>query len=104
MNSSNPLYYCALGDCLIGLEQIQDAFAAYEKAVKIDNSRVGAYYNRLGNSLMKAEKFSQAADAFLSAIKYEPVRQYYLNLALAYKEAGLHEKADMIERDLKKIE
>ena len=64
VNSSNPLYYCSLGDSLVGLGKIQNALEAYEKAVQCDNSRAGAYYNRLGHSLMKAGNFSQAADAF----------------------------------------
>ena len=104
VNSSNPLYYCSLGDSLIGLGQIQNALAGYEKAVEVDNSRSGAYYNRLGNSLMKAGNLSQAADAFHSAIKHESVRQYYLNLASAYKGMGLNDQADMIILDIKKFE
>jgi tetratricopeptide (TPR) repeat protein len=104
INSSNPLYYCSLGDSLIGQGQIQNALAVYEKAVEVDNSRSGAYYNRLGNSLMKAGNFSQAADAFHSAIKHESVRQYYFSLASAYKGMGLNEQADMIILDIKKFE
>lgn len=100
---SNPLYHCALGDCLIGLGHMKNALAAYEKAVQYDRSRAAMYFNRLGNSLLKAGNHSQAADAFQSAIKYESAGQYYLNLALAYRGMGLKEKADMIERDLKKI-
>lgn len=102
LNSENPLYYCSLGDIFIGLGQIQDALAAYEKAVKYDNSGAGAYYNRLGNSLMKADNFLQAVEAFKSAITYDPLRPYYLNLAAAYKEAGFARQADMILGEIDK--
>jgi len=96
VNSSHPLYYCSLGDTLVGLGQIQNALAAYEMAVQCDKSGAGAYYNRLGNSLMRSKNFSQAVEAFKSAITYDPVRPYYLNLASAYKKMGFADKADMI--------
>lgn len=102
LNSSNPFYYCSAGDSLIGLGQIQEALASYEKAVQLDKSSAGAFFNRLGNSLMKAENFSEAAKAFQYAVKYEPVRQYYLNLAWAYKEMGLAAQAETIILELNK--
>jgi hypothetical protein len=103
IHPSNPLYYCSLGDCLIGLAQPQNALKAYDKAIHIDQARAGVYYNRLGNSLMNAGQFSLAADVFQSAIQHEPVRQYYLNLARAYRNMGLDEQADAIEQDGKEI-
>jgi tetratricopeptide (TPR) repeat protein len=103
VNPSNPLYYCSLGDTLIGLGQLQNALAAYERAVQCDHSGAGAYYNRLGHSLMKANNFSQAVEAFNSAITYDPVRPYYLNLASAYKGMGFANQADMILREINKI-
>ena len=103
VNSSNPLYYCSLGDIFIGLGQIQKALAAYETAVQCDNSGAGAYYNRLGHSLMKTNNFSQAVEAFKSAIAYDPVWPYYLNLASAYKGMGFADQADMILCEINKI-
>jgi tetratricopeptide (TPR) repeat protein len=103
VNSSNPLYYCSQGDTLIGLGRLENAQAAYETAVRCDHSRAGAYYNRLGHSLMKANLFSQAVDAFKSAITYDPVRPYYLNLASAYRGMGLADQADMILSEINKI-
>ena len=103
VNSSNPLYYCSLGDTFVGLGQLQNAQASYETAVQCDNSGAGAYYNRLGHSLMKANKFSQAVEAFKSAITYDHVRPYYLNLASAYKGMGFADQADMILREINKI-
>jgi len=100
VNSSNPLYYCSLGDSLIGLGQIPKALKAYETAVQYDNSRAGAYYNRLGHALMKTNHFSQAVEAFKSAIAHDSARPYYLSLAVAYKGMGL---ADKIIREVKKI-
>jgi tetratricopeptide (TPR) repeat protein len=103
VNPSNPLYYCSLGDILVGQGQLQDAQAAYETAVQCDNSGAGAYYNRLGHALMKTNNFSQAVEAFKSAITYDPVRPYYLNLASAYKGMGFADQADMIMREINKI-
>lgn len=103
VNSSNPLYYCSLGDTLIGLGQFHNAQTSYETAVQCDNSGAGAYYNRLGHSLMKANNFSQAVEAFKSAINYDPVRPYYLNLASAYKGMGFVDQADMLLREINKI-
>jgi len=102
LNSSNPFYFCSAGDSLIGQGQIQEALKAYEKAVQLDKSSAGAFYNRLGNSLMKSEYYSEAANAFQSAVKYEPIRQYYLNLASAYKKIGLVAQAEMIILELSK--
>jgi len=103
INSSNPLYYCSLGDTLVSTGKIREAFDAYEKAIQCDDSRAAVYYNRLGISLMKVGNFSKAADAYRSAIKYEPVKQYYLNLALCYRELGLAEQAENIMREINKI-
>ena len=103
VNSSNPLYYCSLGDSFISMGKIQNALEAYDRAIQYDNSRAASYYNRLGNSLMKTGNFSQAADAFQSAIKYEPVWHYYSNLASAYRGMGLTEQAEMIMCELNKI-
>jgi tetratricopeptide (TPR) repeat protein len=103
LNSSNPLYYCSIGDSLICQGQIHNALASYQKAVQLDNSSAGAFYNRLGNSLMKVGNFSEAAKAFQAAVKNEPVRHYYLNLASAYKGMGLAVQAEMIMFEVNKI-
>ncbi|MBN1470168.1 MAG: tetratricopeptide repeat protein [Syntrophaceae bacterium] len=103
INSSNPLYYCSLGDTLVSKGKIQEAFDVYEKAVQCDHPRVSLYYNRLGNSLMKAGDFLKASDAFKLAIKYEPAKAYYLSLAEAYRRMGLAEQADVIIREVHKI-
>jgi tetratricopeptide (TPR) repeat protein len=103
VNSSNPLYYCSLGDSLVGLGQIQEALKAYETAVQYDNPGAGAYYNRLGHSLMKIKNFSQAVEAFKSAIAHDSAQPYYLSLAAAYKGMGLSDQADKILCEVNKI-
>lgn len=101
VNSANPLYYCSLGDSLIGLGEILKALKAYQTAVQYDNPGAGAYYNRLGYALMKANNFSQAVEAFKSAIAQDSARPYYLSLAAAYKGMGLADQADKIMREVK---
>ncbi len=103
VNSSNPLYYCALGDTLVSTGKMQETFDAYDKAVQYDKSRAAMYYNRLGNSLMKAGNFLKASDAFKLAITYESAKSYYLSLAEAYRCMGLAEQADMIIREVDKL-
>jgi len=102
VSSDNPLYYCSLGDSLIGLGQIPKALKAYEKAVQYDNPGAGAYYNRLGHTLMKTNHFSQAVEAFKLAIAHDSARPYYLSLAAAYKAMGLADRADKIMCEVKK--
>jgi tetratricopeptide (TPR) repeat protein len=103
VSSANPLYYCSLGDSLIGLGQIPKALKAYEMAVRHDNSRAGAYYNRLGHALMKRNHFSEAVEAFKSAIAHDSAEPYYLSLAAAYKGMGLADLADKTLREINKI-
>lgn len=103
VNSSNPLYYCSMGDSLVSMGNVQDAFDAYDKAVQYDKSRAAMYYNRLGNSLMKAGNFLKASDAFKLAITYESAKSYYLSLAEAYRRMGLDKQADVIIREVDKI-
>lgn len=96
VNASNPLYYCFLGDVLIGSAKISEALAAYRQAMDVDPSNAGAYYNRLGNALMKAGYFPEAMQSFQSAIGCEPARPYFSNLAAALKSMGLHDQAEEI--------
>jgi tetratricopeptide (TPR) repeat protein len=102
-DSANPLYYCSLGDSLVGLGQIPEALKAYETAVKYDNSGAGAYYNRFGHTLMKTNNFSQAVESFKSAIAHDPAQPYYLSLAAAYKGMGLADQAEKILHEVNKI-
>jgi len=102
-SSSNPLYYCSLGDSFVGLGQIPKALKAYETAVQYDNSGAGAYYNRLGHALMKTNHFSEAVKVFKLAIAHDSAQPYYLSLAEAYKGMGFADQADKILREVNKI-
>ena len=103
VSSANPLYYCSLGDSLVGLRKIPKALKAYETAARYDNPGAGAYYNRLGHALMKAKYFSQAVEAFKLAITHDSAQPYYLSLAAAYKGMGLADLADKIILEVNKI-
>jgi tetratricopeptide (TPR) repeat protein len=103
VNSANPLYYCSLGDSLVGLGQIPQALKSYKMAVRSDNTRAGAYYNRLGHVLMKANHFLEAVEAFNSAIAHDAAQPYYISLAAAYKRMGLVDQADKIICEIGKI-
>jgi len=75
---SNSLYYCSLGDVLVALGKIDDAFAAYEDAGRHNSHYAAAYFNRLGNTLMKVELFAPAIRAFEAALSLDgsiPCRQ-----------------------------
>ncbi len=102
LDSANPLYYCSLGDSLIGLKQIPKALKAYEMAVRCDDSRAGAYYNRLGHELMKRNHFSEAVEVFKLAIVHDSAEPYYLGLASAYKGMGFTDPADKTLSEINK--
>ncbi|OGP88861.1 MAG: hypothetical protein A2031_09105 [Deltaproteobacteria bacterium RBG_19FT_COMBO_43_11] len=103
-NPYNPLYYCSLGDSLIGLGQMKEAWNAYRKAVQYGGYKsAGVYYNRLGNILLKEKHYSQAADAFQQAITHDNIQIYYLGLVSAYKAMGLEDEAEEILRRIKII-
>jgi tetratricopeptide (TPR) repeat protein len=78
LSPSNSLYYCSLGDVLVAINKIPDAFAQYEKACEYNPPHAAAYLNRLGISLMKAESFESAVKAFESSFTLDastPCRQ-----------------------------
>ncbi|PKN19259.1 MAG: hypothetical protein CVU71_07040 [Deltaproteobacteria bacterium HGW-Deltaproteobacteria-6] len=87
-NPSQPLYYCCLGDELIGLGKTDEALLAYETAARLDQGSAGTYYNRMGNTFMKEKLFGRAAAAFQKAIDYENLPPYCQNLAAARKALG----------------
>jgi protein O-GlcNAc transferase len=102
-NPAKPVYYCCLGDALIGLGQVKEALAEYQTAAQCDASSAGAYYNRCGNMLARANYHHEAADAFRIALDMEPGNPVYArHLALSYKALELingakvfKEKADI---------
>jgi tetratricopeptide (TPR) repeat protein len=92
ISPSNSLYYCSLGDILIALKQLNNAFTAYETACLHDRLHAAAYFNRMGNSLMKADFFDSAIKAFETALFLDASTPCRHNLAKAYKAAGRSEK------------
>lgn len=96
-----PLYHCALGDCLIRQNKPFEAVISYENAVRLDGSSAGVYYNRLGNSFMNGRHFLQAADAFRKALRHEPGNVLYrLHLTEAYRSGNLLAEAEQMLREL----
>lgn len=85
---SNSLYYCSMGDILIALKQLDDAFAAYDQACQYNSPHAAAYYNRLGNSLMRAENFDGAVKAFETALSFDASTPCRQNLEAAHKASG----------------
>jgi tetratricopeptide (TPR) repeat protein len=100
---SDPLYYCAMGDSLIALERLEEAFAVYQEAIGHDPVHAGAYYNRLGNTFLRNGHLREAARAFEKAIEEEPLKTYFLNLADVYKKMGFPEQADEILHWIEKV-
>ncbi len=90
---SNSLYYCSMGDILIALKQLDDAFAAYDQACRYNRSHAAAYYNRLGNSLMRAEHFDGAVKAFETALSFDASAPCRQNLEAALKASGHSQNA-----------
>lgn len=92
-----PLYQCALGDCLVRQARLQDAIAAYSQASHLDPSSAGAYFNRLGNSLTKAGYCREAMVAFKQAAAEDPDNiLYLLHWAESCRAAGFLEEAARI--------
>jgi tetratricopeptide (TPR) repeat protein len=102
VNPGKPLYYCALGDILVALGQIDEALEAYKTAIQYDHAGAGVYYNRLGNTLMKAKFFSLAIDAFKAAIEYDAAKPYYTGLAAAYEAMGRTDVARELLQNINK--
>lgn len=88
LSPSNSLYYCFLGDILVAINEIPDAFAQYEKACEYNPPHAAAYLNRLGISLMRAEYFDNAVKAFESALSYDALTPCLQNLEEARKSSG----------------
>jgi len=94
ISPSNPMYYCDLGDALICLDKIQQAWDAYKKAVSLRPESGGHFFNRLGNMLARREDHAQAVSAFEKALELDAGNPfYYLHLARSYEALGAHELA-----------
>ncbi len=95
--SGEPIYRCDLGDALVMLGRLEEAFQSYAEAVRINPSHEGTYYNRLGNRLIKENRAPEAIDAFRRAGAADPSNAFYkLSLAEALNSCGRSEEAKKI--------
>ncbi len=94
---ADPIYRCDLGDALVMLGRLDEAFQAYAEAVRVNPAYEGTYYNRLGNRLIKENRAPEAVDAFRRASAADPSNAFYkLSLAEALNSCGRTEKAKEI--------
>jgi Tfp pilus assembly protein PilF len=75
-------FYLNLGTSLNGLDRVDDAIAAYQKALTIKPDYAKAHYN-LGNALHRARRWREAIAAYRIAIALRPDdAEYHWNLSL----------------------
>jgi len=80
--NEEPIFHCDLGDALVMLGRLDEAFRSYGDAVRVNPAFEGTYYYRLGNRLMKENRAPEAVDAFHRAGAADPSNAFY-KLALA---------------------
>jgi len=96
-SGSEPIFHCDLGDALVMLGRVDEAFRSYAEAVRVNPAYEGTYYNRLGNRLIKENRAPEAVDAFLRAGAADPSNAFYkLSLAEALNSCGRTEEAKEI--------
>ncbi len=80
---------CDLGDALVMLGRVDEAFRSYGEAVGVNPAFEASYYNRLGNRLMKENRAPEAVEAFRRAGAADPANAFYrLSLAEALTACG----------------
>ncbi|HEX7540153.1 MAG TPA: tetratricopeptide repeat protein, partial [Syntrophales bacterium] len=101
-SGEEPIYRCDLGDALVMLGRLEEAFQSYAEAVRVNPGHEGTYYNRLGNRLIKENRAPEAIDAFRRAGAADPSNAFYkLSLAEALNSCGRPEEAKKILEDLR---
>jgi tetratricopeptide (TPR) repeat protein len=86
---AEAVFRCDLGDALVMLGRVEEAFRSYGEATSVNPSFEGSYYNRLGNRLMKESRAPEAAEAFRRAGAADPANAFYrLSLAEALSACG----------------
>ncbi len=101
-SGEEPIFRCDLGDALVKLGRVDDAFRSYGEAVRVNSAFEGTSYNRLGNTLMKENRAPEAVEAFRRAGAADPVNAFYkLSLADALNSCGRIDEAKNILETLK---
>ena len=104
-SGEEPIFRCDLGDALVKLGRVDDAFRSYGEAVRVNPAFEGTSYNRLGNTLMKENRAPEAVEAFRRAGAADPVNAFYkLSLADALNSCGRIDEAKNILESLKSQE
>ena len=97
-----PIFRCDLGDALVMLGRVDEAFRSYGDAVRVNPAFEGTYYHRLGNLLMKENRAPEAVDAFHRAGAADPSNAFYqLALANALNSCGRTGEAEKILETLR---
>lgn len=100
--NEEPIFHCDLGDALVMLGRVDEAFRSYGDAVRVNPAFEGTYYYRLGNRLMKENRAPEAADAFHRAGAADPSNAFYkLALANALNSCGRTGEAEKILETLR---
>jgi tetratricopeptide (TPR) repeat protein len=104
-SGEEPIFRCDLGDALVKLGRVDEAFRSYGEAVRVNPAFEGTSYNRLGNTLMKENRAPEAVEAFRRAGAADPVNAFYkLSLADALNSCGRIDEAKNILETLKNQE
>lgn len=102
IRSDEPLFWMGLGDCLVDLNEPEDATTAYSRAASLSLADAGNCWNRLGNLFTKKGLHAHAAGAFLKALSFETENPLYL-LRLAASHAALGQN-DLAAEALRRLE
>lgn len=104
-SGEEPIFRCDLGDALVKLGRVDEAFRSYGEAVRVNPAFEGTSYNRLGNTLMKESRAPEAVEAFRRAGAADPVNAFYkLSLADALNSCGRIDEAKNILATLRNQE
>lgn len=87
LSPSNWLYHYLLGLIATGANQLKEAQASLETAVRL-NPKAASAYNQLGEVQMKEHHPEQAIESFKRALQIEQKETYQRNLEAAYRAAG----------------
>lgn len=82
-DANNAWGHIMLGNCLIGINKLDEAYSAYQKAAAINPGSALSLYSK-GLIADEDESFGTSADFFEQAIKLDPTLEHaYYRLALA---------------------